>query len=50
MTPAERAADTPKRCIQCRKRWATGILLINGRRQPRCEECIAARKKAEARR
>ena len=35
MTPAERAADTPKRCMQCRGAWAVGIILINGRRLTR---------------
>lgn len=45
MTPAERAAPTPKKCIQCRTRWATKTPIINGRRQPRCDECTAARLK-----
>jgi hypothetical protein len=44
MTPTERAADTPKRCMQCRGAWAVGTVLINGRRQHRCQSCIDARR------
>ena len=44
MTPAERAANTPKRCVQCRTRWATITVLRNGRKQPRCAQCAAAAK------
>ena len=49
MTPAERAAPTPKRCVQCRTRWAVATIFRAGKRQPTCAECIEARKKAESR-
>jgi hypothetical protein len=37
----------PKVCIQCRVRKAVGILLRAGQRQPRCQPCIDARRRAE---
>lgn len=49
MTPTERAANTPKRCMQCRGEWAVGTILINGRRQHRCQSCINARRAADKR-